>query len=701
MSQENVPLVVLTDREENVEFINRTLRAAGHTVRCYWIDSIDRVPEALEKYSPELLWLFNNGNAAEIKRVAQSRSNVPPIVPLLVVSENVDESAIADAMLAGAQDLVSVHHVERLRSVAERELRAFQLERALNRTILSAAQDRRQLSKLKAGTEDAIACAQEGILVETNLAWAQLFGYDDGGAMQGLPIMDFFEPRSQMTLKGGLVACTKEHWGSEPLRVTALTKDGSTVPLEVCLERSVFEGETAVRITIFRSKHQSTAPEQLVEQTVHRDLSTGLYHRRHFIDLLTQRLQSNPRGGVRVLAYIRPDHFGDIKDDIGPFASEDILAQLADVVRRLTQPNDLSGRFNGVVFTVLLERGTLRDVETWAENAIATISEHLFETTEKTVSVTCSLGLCEISDGVEGLEMVLIDAEKANNRGRKSGGNQVVLAEPSDESARIRRYDLVWVEKIKSALLNDRLRLKHLPIVSLHGKQGTRFDTVLRMLDEDGKEVPATEFMPVAGRHELLRSLDRWVIGASITFSGEKKPDQIFVKLSSNSVVDKTLLEWLKREVEGSNVDTSSICFQVSAEDISRNLNQAKILVAGLSSLGFSFAVEHCGVGRDPLKILNNIPMQYLKIDGSLMQGISNNLTHQEIVQKFIDEARQKGIETIAERVEDANTMAVLFQLGVSYMQGYYVQEAEVVLEEPEIPKEPTFEWVPDERSAG
>jgi EAL domain-containing protein (putative c-di-GMP-specific phosphodiesterase class I) len=297
--------------------------------------------------------------------------------------------------------------------------------------------------------------------------------------------------------------------------------------------------------------------------------------------------------------------------------------------------------------------------------------------------------------------MVLIDAEKANNRGRKSGGNQVMLAELSDESARIRRYDLVWVEKIKSALLNDRLRLKHLPIVSLHGKQGTRFDTVLRMLDEDGEEVPATEFMPVAGRHELLRPLDRWVIGASITFSREQKPDQIFVRLSSNSVVDKTLLEWLKREVEGSNVDTSSICFQVSAEDISRNLNQAKILVAGLSSLGFSFAVEHCGVGRDPLKILNNIPMQYLKIDGSLMQGISNNLTHQEIVQKFIDEARQKGIETIAERVEDANTMAVLFQLGVSYMQGYYVQEAEVVLEEPEIPKEPTFEWVPDERSAG
>ena len=701
MSQENAPLVVLTDREENVEFINRTLRDAGHTVRCHWIDSIDRVPEALKKYSPELLWLFHDGKAAKIKRVAKCRTSVPPIVPLLVVSENVDEEAIANAMLAGAQDLVSVHHVERLRSVAERELRAFQLERALNTTILSAAQDRRQLTDLKAGTEDAIACAQEGILVETNLAWAQLFGYDDGRAMQGQPIMDFFKPRSQTALKGGLVACTKEHWGSEPLKVTGVTKDGSAVPLEVWLERSVFEGEAAVRVVVPSSKHQSAAPGQLVDRTVHRDPATGLYHRRHFLDLLTQRLQSNPRGGIRVLAYLRPDKFDEIKDNVGPLASEEILAQLADVVRRLTQANDLSGRFGGVVFTVLLERGTLRDVETWAENAITTIGEHLFEIGQKTVSVTCSLGLCEVSKGAEGLETVLIDAEKANNHGRRSGGNQVVLAELSDESARIKRYDLVWVEKIKSALMNDRLRLKHLPIVSLHGKQGTRLDTVLRMLDEDGEEVPATEFMPVAGRHELLRPLDRWVIGASITFSRKQKLDQLFVKLSSNSVVDKSLLEWLKREVEGSDVNTSSICFQVSAEDITRNLNQAKILVAGLSSLGFSFAVEHCGVGRDPLQILHNIPMQYLKIDGSLMQGISENLSHQEIVQRFIDEARQKGIATIAERVEDANTMAILFQLGVSYMQGYYVQEPEVVLEDPQTMSVPAFKWSPGEQDTG
>ena len=189
MSQAHVPIVVLTNREENVEFINRALRDVGHMVRCHWIDSIDRVTDALEEYSPELLWLFNDGNPNAIKRVAKCRKQVAPMVPLLVVSENVDEAAIADAMQAGAQDLVSVHQLERLRSVAERELRAFQLERALNKAVLSAAHDRKQLSALKAGAEDAIACSLEGILVEANLAWAKLFGYDDSEAEYALVLV--------------------------------------------------------------------------------------------------------------------------------------------------------------------------------------------------------------------------------------------------------------------------------------------------------------------------------------------------------------------------------------------------------------------------------------------------------------------------------------------------------------------------------
>jgi diguanylate cyclase (GGDEF)-like protein len=695
MSQAHVPLVILTDREDNVEFINRTLRDAGHTVRCHWIDSFDRIAEALLEYSPQLLWLFSDGDVAEIRKVAKLRKESAPMVPLLVVSENADESMIADAMLAGAQDLVSRHHVERLRSVAERELRAYQLERALNETLLSAAQYRQQLTAIKAGTEDAIACSQEGVLVEANSVWAQLFRYDDGAEMQGQPIMDYFEASSQATLKGGLIACLKGQWDSEALNVTAIAKDGTAISLDLWLTRTTHDGEATVTLTVPTATTQTSAPDKLVEAAVHRDPITGFYHRQHFIDMLTKRLESNRRGGVRVLAYIRPDKFGDIKDDIGPLASEDLLVQLADVIRNLTQSSDLYGRFGGVVFTVLLERGTLRDVEAWADNALSTISDHLFEIADKTISVSCTLGLSEVTRGADRIESILIEAEQANNRGRKRGGNQMVLAEISDESTRIRRYDLVWVDKLKTALLNNQFKLIHLPVVSLGGETETRLDTIMRLLDEDGEEIPAAEFMPAAERHNMLKTLDRWVIGSSFAFAAEKKPDQLFVKLSKDSVIDRTLLDWIEKEIEANSLDPSCICFQVAEEEVTRHLKQVKALVDGLASLGFSFAVEHFGIGRDPMKILNSVPMQYLKIDGSLMQGISNNQTRQDEVQHFVSEARNKGIATIAERVEDANTMAVLFQLGVSYMQGHYVQEAEVVMEDPSV-REQTIEWSSD-----
>ncbi len=682
MSQAHEPFIVLTDREEHVELINRTLRDAGHAVRCHWINGIDRVGKALAERSASMLWLFSDGDPEGIAKIARIRTEFGSMVPLVVVTNQVDEASIVAAMNAGAQDLVSIKNTERLCKVAERELRAFRLERALTETLESASEYRKQLTKLKAGTEDAISCAQEGVLVEANLAWARLFGHDNPDEIIGLPLMDCVELGSRATLKGGLMACTNGQWDKKPLRIIALSEGGATAPIEIQLERTTFDGEVAVLIKVSHHKTQATEPQQLVEETVHRDPITGFYHRRHFVEMLNERLKTNPHGGVRALAYLRPDNFGDIKDDIGPLASEDVLIQLAEVLRGLTQPKDIYGRFGGVVFTVLLERGTLRDVEAWAENAITTISDHLFEIAEKTVSVSCTLGLTEVTRGADRVESLVIEAEQANHRGRQRGGNQVVLAEISDDSTRIRRFDLVWVEKIKSALLNNSFQLVHLPIVSLTGEEGARFDTVMRMLDEEGEEVPATEFMPAAERHSMLKTIDRWVVGASLAYAEENNPDLLLVKLSKESIVDGTLLGWLESELERASIDAGSICFQVSEEVVNRHLKQVKELSSGLSELGFKFAVEHFGIGRDPMRILNNVPMNFLKIDGSLMQSISSNQTRQDDVQKFASAAKQKGIATIAERIEDANSMAVLFQLGIPYMQGHYVREAEVVLEE-------------------
>ncbi|HEY9183624.1 MAG TPA: EAL domain-containing protein, partial [Gammaproteobacteria bacterium] len=543
-------------------------------------------------------------------------------------------------------------------------------------------QYKKQLKAFLAGSVDAIAHVQEGILVDANRAWADLFGYSDPAGFVGAPLMDFFEGGSQAALKGALVACGRGQWTGESIKVVARTRDGQKLPIELQLESTSVDREPAVKLSVPRPPSEAREPEELVEQAVHKDATTGFYHRRRFLEVLTDRLDASTRGGVRVLAYIRPDKFREIEEQIGPLASEDVLVQIAEQLRELAQPNDVYGRFGGQIFTMYLERGALRDVQAWAQNALTRIAQRIFASAHNTLSVTCTIGLAEVGPTTSQLDALIAEARRSNQQGRDQGGNRVVLQQTSDESTRVQRFDEIWVQQIKSALMENRFKLAHLPIASLSGEQRVMYDTVLRMIDAQGDEVSGSEFMPAAARNRLLRAIDRWVIGASLTFCAKTPLDCAFIKLSAESLIDRTLIDWLKKAVESSGVTPHHLCFQVTEENATQYLTQTQALANELRKQGHRFAIESFGSGRDSGRILAQTSMDFLKIDGSLMQGIATDQALQERVRVYVNAATGRGVPTIAERVEDANTMAVLFQLGVAFVQGHYVHEPEVVLAE-------------------
>ncbi len=680
MAQAPVPLIVLSGREDDVELVNRSLRDGGHPVHCHWVAKVDALAGAIDDHAPELLCFFPDSLPAPIREIAKIKQKASGTVPLVVVSKAAQETDIAEALLAGAQDLVSLGQTDRLRSIAERELRAFRLERALNETLFSANQYKKQLKAFMAGSVDAIAHVQEGILVDANQAWADLLGHPNPEGLLGAPLMDLFDPGSKAALKGALVACGRGQWDGESIRVAATTAAGEKLPLELQLEATSVDGDPAVKLSVPRPRIEAREPEEIIEQAVHKDPATGFYHRRRFLEVLTDRLDAGGGRGVRVLAYIRPDKFRELEEQVGPLGSEDVLIQIAEQLRELTQPHDLHGRFGGQVFTLFLERGTLRDVEAWAQNVLARIAARVFESAHHTLSVTCTIGLAEVGPTTERLDALLIQARRSNQVGRDKGGNRVVLQQTSDESTRVQRFDEIWVQQIKTALMENRFRLAHLPMARLSGEQLAMYDTVLRMVDIQGDEVAAAEFMPAAFRNRLMRAIDRWVIGATLGFCAKTKLDCVFVKLSAESLIDKTLTDWLSRAVGGSGIAPRQLCFQVSESNATQYLTQTQALAERVRAKGHRFAIENFGVGRDSGRILAQTPMDYLKVDGSLMQTIASDPALQERVRAYVHAAANRKIPVIAERVEDANTMAVLFQLGVAYMQGHYVHEPEVVL---------------------
>lgn len=676
-----VAVIVVSPREDDCAAINTALRDAGHPARCQQLRDPGDLAGALTAADPDLVFLFADDRET-IERSARLCGNSTIETPLLLAGGKVCEASISAALQAGARDHVSLDNVPRLQAVAGRELRTCQLEKSLARVMNSATQFKNELHSLKQVSVEAIADVQEGIIVNTNPAWLELFGYPEGTDLMGTPVMDLCSKTDQPALKGGIVACQRGKWQDDILEITGVTNEGDEFRVEFCLENAEHDGEPAVRMIVKPETAENKTPVSLLEKSLQRDQVTGFFNRQHFADQAEDRIGEAPSGGVRAVAYIRIDRFSRATNDIGIIGTDTVIAQFAQLLRDFTQPTDLYGRFGGTMFAVLVERGNMDDVEAWATSFLQTVNDHVFEYDKRSTVLTCSIGVCELDSADVPFDKVVGDAERACRAARQKGGNQVGLSEASGAAKQVRQDDNIWVPRIRAALMDNRFRLEHQPVAGLNLEINDAYDILVRMLDEEGNTILPAEFMPVAARTGLTKNIDRWVVGAALSFCLTNRAELLFVRLSRDSVLDESLPGWLQSQLERTEVTAGRLCFEVDEQVAVAHLGRTISLAESLRNLGFRFAIEHFGKSDDAAQILGRVPMDLVKIDGSLMQGLHKNAETQDTVRELASLARESGIATVAERVQDANTMAVLWQLGISYIQGNYVQNSEIVIED-------------------
>ncbi len=673
-------MIVMTRHQDNVEVINKTLRNAGLPAHVNWLPDARELGDALTQILPQMVIIFAEEGVVDLKAALEFRARCAAEVPVLLVHKDVDEETIARAMQLGAQDAVTLDNLDRLRLVVSRELQTYRLNRALSSTLSAAKEYQRQLRDFMQGSTDAIAQVQEGIVVEANPSWVELLGHKSGDELVGTPLMDSFEPDSHTALKGALVACLQGRWSDHVLRASVRLPDGSAMPLELQLAKSEYEGEPSVRLSVSASHRDVKEMERQLADAIHRDPATGFLHRGFFLDELRKRLAEAPKGGVRHIAYVEPDKLEDILSELGVLSAEEFLVQFAQALRENLQPGDLAGRFAGNGFMMLLHRGNNRDIEAWAEQSVRRISTHVFQLGDKSISTTCTVGLGLVPPSLTDPAGPASDAYRANRRGREIGGNRVHTLEHTDALLKQVDKDKLWVRQIKLALMENRFRLVQQPIASLLGDERNMFDVLVRMVDEAGNELLPSEFIPVAERNDLMKNIDRWVIGASMSFCASRRPGALFVRLSRHTLADASLTIWLSNQLKASKIEAQRIVFQASEEAASVHLKDTAALQGKLKDLGFRFAIDGFGSGRDTETMMGHLQPDFVKIHGGLMQGLATDLDNQQRVRALVDLARARGATTIAERVEDANTMAALWQLGVEYIQGYFVNAPEEVV---------------------
>jgi multidomain signaling protein FimX len=673
-----VPLIVLSPARDPVEAINSVLRNAGQPAHCTWIPALRDLGDALTQLNPELL-VHVASTPEELEAVIRVRDQLAPAVPVLELAPSVDEERIAAGLALGARDVVTLANAARLQAVVLRELRVFRTERTLDATVRSAHDARSQLDTVLQRSNDAIIQVQEGIVIDANPAWLELLGVEEG--VTGQPVMDLFEESTHAALRGALAACLQGRWSDHALRANALLADGSVLPIEMTLALGEHEEEPCVRLVVpSRPRDEPPIADREVAAAGRADNSAGLLRRDELLDALAERLSIPSPGGMRCVALVKIDKFAALERVIGATASEEVLVEVGRMLKATLHPKELAGRFGGVRFLALLERGNENDINAWSERLLARVHRHVMRIRDKSVAVTCSIGLSVVSPGEVDLDAVITDALECVRKGAARGGNQVISSDSADTDRRVMSYDKVWVKHIKAALMENRFRLVQQPIASLQGEDPGMFDVLVRMIDPQGREVLPSEFMAAAGRNDLLKNIDRWVVGASLSFAAQKRPECLFVRLSRETVRDAAFIEWLDNHLRSSRAEPQRLCFQSTEESAASYVPQVSTLAAALRERGFRFAIEGFGSGRDSMGLLESVSLDFVKIDGTIIQGLAADPQLQMQVRALVEAARRRNVQTIGERVEDANTMAVLWQLGVQYIQGYFVNEPEEVV---------------------
>jgi multidomain signaling protein FimX len=687
MKRSYLPALVLTQSQDDAEVLNRLLRNAGHAVRPKWISRLEDLDKELASEEPDLIVSYTKGAGAGLSKVIEMRDRHAPLVPVIAISDEVTEEAVAKAIQNGARDLVSLDKTERLVAVVSRELAVLGQARALHEAREKLREYEERFEGILSESADALAYIQEGIHVSANPAYIELFGLDSVDDVEGMPVMDFFDKASQAELRGAIKTTLKGKPPAEPLTLTGKKADGTDFELTMEMRQLDMDGEAAVEMAI-RSEGggaDSAEYERQLAELERRDSLTGLFNRNYFGQVLTQRFQTRQDDGkARCLLMLEPDKFDAIREKIGSVASDEVLKGLGNLLRENAEDEDIPGRLEDTTLTILMERPTSAAIQKWAEDLNRKIAAHVFEAGGQSTAMTCSIGIGPMDEMSDTPDALITHAREALNQGRKAGGGKTVVYEPPETDAEGQLSDHAWSKRIKAGVEKDLFQLVHQPIADLAGGDSELYDILVQLKDEDGEEHPAHDFMPSAERSKLVGIVDHWVVDNAINVLKDRVKKghtaRYFIRLSHQTLADPRLVKWVMNKVKNAGIPAKHVVFEISENSVDKRLKESKAFVAEARKEGCGFAIEHFGVGLNSMQTLEHLEMDFLKIDGSFMEGIDGDDAKREQVEQFIEAAKKRNIATVAERVEDANTMAVLFQLGVAYIQGNYVQEPEVVM---------------------
>jgi diguanylate cyclase (GGDEF)-like protein len=426
-----------------------------------------------------------------------------------------------------------------------------------------------------------------------------------------------------------------------------------------------------------------TARQQIFFLSNH-DPLTGLPNRKSLEERLEIAIASaKTQGATHALLYLDVDFFHRINDTYGHLAGDELLRRLPAVLQAQLREGEMLARIGGDEFAVLLENCSADFAQTCATQLRDAVQAWQFEWGDKAFQVGVSVGVVALTKLTPSLSAVMSEADTACFTAKEQGRNRVFAFHDATTSHYMRQTSRGWLKRINDALAEGAFTLLYQPIVPLDGSRGRgvpRVEALLRMSETGGELILPMNFIPVAERYDLMRTIDRWVVDRAfadfrrlVKQRGTPAPAEFSINLSGHTLSSPDFAEFMQDKFAEYGVPPSSLLLEITETAAIANVERARSLIEALRALGVRFLLDDFGSGLSSFNYLKHFPVDGIKIDGLFVKGVAKNYLDYALVESIYKIGTALGLQTIAEYVENEEIARKLIQIGIETGQGFYL----------------------------
>lgn len=675
-----VHLLILDPSQNDAETLVSLLRNSGKATRAHRITSEEDLEETLKAGNWDLLLARDDveqefGPDGALAMIRRMDKDIPSI---LLTSEFNRERTVA-VMKAGAHDAVPFENTDQLVLVVNRELNALE-DRRRRRTLeshLREAEQRCQL--LLESSKDAIAYINDGMHIYANQSYMEFLGYDDIDDLICIPVLDTLTPESQEKYKGFMKSFAESGEDGMTMNCVARRSDDQELNVTMSVSAATYDGELCTQIVI-QPEHSDAELEEKIRQISSQDLLTGLFNRQYLMDALGQAIaKAGKDNQTGALAYVALDNFMSLKGQVGIAGADLMLGDLATLLKEQTPENMILARLSDDAFCLLCQPCEEKTMAELCQALCKKVEDHLFDINGRTVQLTLSIGVAAITENAPKAPDLMGRAHTASSELKKKEGheqgNGVLVYNPAEYETMDESNS---ADAIQKALDDNRFKLLFQPIINLRGEGEEHYEAFVRMLNKDDEEVSPYDFLPPVGPSEMAIKIDRWVILQTIkqlsSHRSRGHDTRLFLNVTAETLEDKTFTPWLSVALKAARLPGDSLIFQIREGDANNYMKQAKDFAKAVHELHAKVSICQFGCALNPFNTLKHIDVDYVKIDGSFTEELQKKDEAKEEVKEMIKSLQSAGKLTIVPLVENAGVLATLWQAGVNYIQGYYLQ---------------------------